>query len=559
MIAFVVTLVFGGTQAFFSDTETSTGNTFSAGAIDLLIDNTSYGFDWNNPNASEPNGTWGPNPNNSWQLADLTNQLFFSFDDLKPGDYGEDTISLHVNDNDAYACMAFDLTGTPENGQNEPEAEVDLTAGADEGELQNHLSFLFWLDDGDNVYETDETLIPELSGLPGSIFTGNWLPIAEGGDEPLPGDTTQYIGKGWCFGEMTAAPATPAENPNGPTPGNTGFTCNGAGDHNVAQTDGLIVDVAFHAEQSRNNDQFSCAALPPLDDEGDENIGALLSAYTQPTETCDAFVDDSFVSPVAPNFLTIQAAIDHADTGNGDTVCVADGTYNEDVVINKEITLAGDGATATSIINGVAGSQTGAVSIAANNVTLSGFEINGVDGSVAAVRVTGAHSGATVSYNKITGGNAGGAVDTVGGQSNHTFTNNEFVGDAGTQLVYINGLASVNVASDNVDFTNNTFSGAAIMALGQEAWNSSVTQNVFDTVTSFTDVEDWGSGNNFNQNNFNDGDLNLQHSENGNTGDTGITGAENNWWGDTDASDGDVNPNADVDFEPEAPVAFPEN
>ena len=33
---------YGGTGAFFNDTETSTGNTFAAGAIDLKVDNTSY-------------------------------------------------------------------------------------------------------------------------------------------------------------------------------------------------------------------------------------------------------------------------------------------------------------------------------------------------------------------------------------------------------------------------------------------------------------------------------------------------------------------------------------
>ena len=32
----------GGTSAFFSDSETSTGNQFTAGAIDLKVDNDSY-------------------------------------------------------------------------------------------------------------------------------------------------------------------------------------------------------------------------------------------------------------------------------------------------------------------------------------------------------------------------------------------------------------------------------------------------------------------------------------------------------------------------------------
>ena len=42
MIVFVAVAAIGATGAFFSDTETSTGNTFTADAIDLGIDNHSY-------------------------------------------------------------------------------------------------------------------------------------------------------------------------------------------------------------------------------------------------------------------------------------------------------------------------------------------------------------------------------------------------------------------------------------------------------------------------------------------------------------------------------------
>lgn len=399
VIAFVGAAALGGTGAFFSDTETSTGNTFTAGAIDLLIDNTSYGFDWNDPTNQNPTGEWGQNQNNSWQLSDLDNQLFFNFRDLKPGDYGEDTISLHVNNNDAWACMAFNLTGTPENGQNEPEAVVDTTAGENEGELQNHLSFIFWNDDGDNVLETGEEVIDELSGLPGSIFTGDWLPIADSGNaQPLPGDTTHYIGKGWCFGELTPAPVAPAENPNGPTPGNTGFTCDGSGDHNDAQTDGIVVDVSFYAEQSRNNDQFLCGDLPPL--EGGENggngalVGAKFSAYEIPTnEQCDITATSS-----------IQDAVNQATTG--DTVCVPDGTYNETVDIDVEgLTLASlTGPTSTATING-------GVIIDAPSVTVTGFKVipGNTEGSIAGFYLKEPADNAVISFNDIDGTDVGGS------------------------------------------------------------------------------------------------------------------------------------------------------
>jgi hypothetical protein len=57
---------------------------------------------------------------------------------------------------------------------------------------------------------------------------------------------------------MVATPRPQAANPNGPTPGNTGFTCDGSGNNNIAQTDGIVVDVEFYSEQSRNNPNFRC-------------------------------------------------------------------------------------------------------------------------------------------------------------------------------------------------------------------------------------------------------------------------------------------------------------
>ena len=102
---------------FFSDTETSTGNTFTAGAIDLTVDNESY--------VTGPDGELMASPNTSWELDDLTGQLFFNFSDLKPGDIGEDTISLHVDSNDAYLCSAVQITDDSDQSCTEPELEPE--------------------------------------------------------------------------------------------------------------------------------------------------------------------------------------------------------------------------------------------------------------------------------------------------------------------------------------------------------------------------------------------------------------------------------------------------
>ena len=91
-------LAFGATNAFFSDSEVSTANVFTAGSIDLKVDNSSY-----------YNGVF--NPATSWEPLNLDESTkFFDFDDLKPDDFGEDTISLHVETNDAYMNLFNEMT-----------------------------------------------------------------------------------------------------------------------------------------------------------------------------------------------------------------------------------------------------------------------------------------------------------------------------------------------------------------------------------------------------------------------------------------------------------------
>lgn len=261
-IGVIVAAGIGGTVAYFSDTETSVGNTFTAGSIDLGIDNDSY-----------YNGVYSTGT--SWLLTyDLDDEggpyFYFNFEDLKPGDWGEDTISLHVNNNDAWVCADVTLTSDNENDIVEPEADLGDTAP--DGELADEVYFIWWADDGDNVLEEGEELIWSAGALgylgvdntytvtiadsDENIFDPSGGPI-DGCD--VPEECTYYIGKAWCFGNLELDPVLEGEGVD-PTV-DPGFSCDGEYVTNWSQSDSMTADISFRAIQSRNNDGFIC--YPP--------------------------------------------------------------------------------------------------------------------------------------------------------------------------------------------------------------------------------------------------------------------------------------------------------
>ena len=246
IIGTVAILAIGGTVAFFSDKEISSGNTFTAGSIDLKIDNECY-----------YNGE--PIDDCTWELTDLDGHLFFDFEDLKPGDWGEDTVSLHVYDNDAWGCVAFCNVVSDDNSCTEPELEAEPACmpGYD-GELAENLYFVFWADDGDNIYEPETEHII-MAGPASDVMPNRTYALADsenenvftGYIEPLKGNHDYYIGKIWCFGDLEWNEYTPS----------TEWYCNGEEVGNEAQTDTLTGDIIFYVEQSRNNSGFVCPNL----------------------------------------------------------------------------------------------------------------------------------------------------------------------------------------------------------------------------------------------------------------------------------------------------------
>jgi Ca-activated chloride channel family protein len=187
-----------GTSAFFSDEEEFVDNRLQAGTLDLKLDYKATYFGgpgridavraMGYPDAEEileddeSTGRYllgqAPSPADMQAWEDLVQGEQFDFcspeadeylvngdgipmftiEDVKPGDSGEVTVSIHICDNPGYLRMVGDITGNAENGQTEPElaAEGEDTDGI--GELADAIEVCVWYDeDCDNVFEPTGT------------------------------------------------------------------------------------------------------------------------------------------------------------------------------------------------------------------------------------------------------------------------------------------------------------------------------------------------------------------------------------------------------------------
>ena len=271
LLAVLVGGVIYGTTAFFSDTETAIANTFTAGGLDLQIDSTAHyngmicvgdvwipeefvtegevqDFDQNQYNIEHPiqYPKAGDSCSGSWKFTNLSQEKFFNLADIKPGDTGENTISLHVDNNDAWACMELSNVQNFENEINEPESLVDDTP---EGELGDKVMAFSWRDNGDNIFEVGEEPIFGPQSINAS-FNQVYTLADSGTGAPLPGSddlqVASYVGLQWCAGTMSVNLDTGE------------ISCLVSGMGNETQTDGLTADISFNIEQARNNPNFEC-------------------------------------------------------------------------------------------------------------------------------------------------------------------------------------------------------------------------------------------------------------------------------------------------------------
>jgi nitrous oxidase accessory protein len=236
------------------------------------------------------------------------------------------------------------------------------------------------------------------------------------------------------------------------------------GAHTVSvktSTVGLHWTVVGHDNQGHS--EWDESSAPTLDVSSTINftVNAPLTTLTPPTSSVSNATSKTIAVPT--DYLTIQTAIDHAS--EGDTIYVKTGTYVENPVINKSISLIGEDRDVTVI------DVTAGLKVESNKVTITGFTIyDGWRG------ISLSANNCNISGNKITNSTNG---IVLFGCENNNITENIF------QSIGPSSAIQLNFANGNLVKNNYIDSCVEGIQIWQSSSNNTVTEN---TIKNCQDV-----------------------------------------------------------------------
>jgi len=170
---------------------------------------------------------------------------------------------------------------------------------------------------------------------------------------------------------------------------------------------------------------------------------------------------------VPDEYSTIQAAVDQASAG--DTIFVRSGVYNENILIDKPLTLEGENSSSTTIM-GTGGSNPNAVLIlAADNVKISGFTIESLTYSNTTMYAYGIWvegNDCAITGNVIQNSYTGIFCST---QSSTTIIQNTI------KLSIKNGICFYGGNQNNVSYNNIT--GNAVSGIEMDGYSNTISDN----------------------------------------------------------------------------------
>jgi hypothetical protein len=160
-------------------------------------------------------------------------------------------------------------------------------------------------------------------------------------------------------------------------------------------------------------------------------------------------------------FCSIQAAIDDGDTQNGHILEVSAATYDEQVLVNKEVSIKGVGITKPIVeFTGTVSGKTTLFDVSQPNVTIENLELN--------VDLTKLHSGIVASGTNVSGITV--KDNTINATGSSNASNLSGYGDRNAVSVNYGGNTNYRIASggvNNIVFDGNTITGTADDGFGQ--------------------------------------------------------------------------------------------
>ncbi|WP_340100076.1 SipW-dependent-type signal peptide-containing protein [Salinibaculum salinum] len=236
-----------GTSAYFSDEESFTDNSLTAGKLDLAVKADIY----------EYQGAANDGGQSFHGVVNGGDDVQQELTDVKPGDYSWGKFCFSIVDNPGYIWAGGELTSNDENTVTEPEADSDKENNAQtdsqiegDGELADAIEgCLFYTTHGD--YDPAEQGRPTETRAPGDeddiILEGSLREILaalqtgvpldgsdDDGRQAFPGDEEEsFDDDERCLGFWWEVPTSVG---------------------NEIQTDSLTFDITFYAVQERHND-----------------------------------------------------------------------------------------------------------------------------------------------------------------------------------------------------------------------------------------------------------------------------------------------------------------
>ena len=174
------------------------------------------------------------------------------------------------------------------------------------------------------------------------------------------------------------------------------------------------------------------------------------------------------------HFTYIQEAIDAA---TGTTINVAAGTYNENVLVDKQLTLVGDPSTPSNVVVDALGTGTRPIKITADGCVLHGFKTINSESYYGSI---GVWSNNNIIKDNIASDNSGSSGIFVYGSSYNTIENNNVSNNGNWGItLYSRWVGPGYIACENNTIKNNIANGNGQEGIGSGAYanNNTIEDN----------------------------------------------------------------------------------